>query len=93
MKKTTIQAQKPVKDYHNTPMFGKANYRLMIIGAIAMTLGFILMAGGRSADPNVFNEEAIYSFRRITLAPILIVGGLIVEVFAIMKKTGEKPTT
>jgi hypothetical protein len=44
------------------------------------------MIGGKSPDPNVFQKEEVYSFRRITLAPILIVGGLIVEIFAIMKK-------
>lgn len=86
------QTKKAVAAHHNVAMFGKANYKLMIIGAVLMTLGFILMAGGKSPDPNVFDEKAIYSFRRITLAPILIVGGLVVEVFAIMKKTKEETT-
>lgn len=86
------QPKKAVQAHRNTPMFGKANYKLMIIGLILMTVGFILMAGGRSADPNVFDEKAIYSFRRITLAPILIVGGLVVQVFAIMKKTKPEIT-
>jgi hypothetical protein len=45
------------------------------------------MSGGKSSDPNVFNVNEVYSFRRITLAPILIVAGLIIEVFAIMKKS------
>jgi hypothetical protein len=58
----------------------------MIVGGVAIILGFILMIGGKSPDPNVFQKEEVYSFRRITLAPILIVGGLIVEIFAIMKK-------
>jgi hypothetical protein len=44
------------------------------------------MAGGKSSDPKVFNDHEIYSFRRITLAPILIVAGLVVEIFAILKK-------
>ncbi|MCU0323560.1 MAG: DUF3098 domain-containing protein [Chitinophagaceae bacterium] len=44
------------------------------------------MIGGKSADPNVFNKDEVYSFRRITLAPILIVAGLIIEIYAIMKK-------
>jgi hypothetical protein len=44
------------------------------------------MAGGKSSDPNVFNEDEVYSFRRITLAPILIIAGLMVEVYAIMKR-------
>lgn len=68
-------------------LFTKANYRLMIIGAVVMIAGFLLMAGGKSPDPNVFDTKAIYSFQRITLAPILIVGGLVIEIFAIMKKS------
>lgn len=70
-------------------LFNKENYKWMVIGLVVMALGFILMAGGRSSDPNVFNEKEIYSFTRITLAPILIVGGLVIEVFAIMRKTKE----
>ena len=58
----------------------------MVIGLIIMAIGFFLMAGGKSADPKVFNDNEIYSFRRITLAPILIVAGLVVEIFAILKK-------
>ena len=68
------------------PLFTKENYKWMLIGLVIMGIGFFLMAGGKSADPNVFNDNEIYSFRRITLAPILIVGGLIVEIFAIIKK-------
>lgn len=79
------------KEIHNTVseqsvLFTKDNYKWMIIGLIILALGFFLMAGGKSPDPNVFNDNEIYSFRRITLAPILIVGGLIVEIFAIIKK-------
>ncbi len=67
-------------------LFTKDNYKWMVIGLIILAIGFFLMAGGKSADPNVFNDNEIYSFRRITLAPILIVGGLLVEIYAIMKK-------
>jgi hypothetical protein len=67
-------------------LFGKENFKWMLIGLIVLALGFILMAGGKSPDPKVFNDNEVYSFRRITLAPILIVGGLIIEIFAIMKK-------
>lgn len=67
-------------------LFTKENYKWMLIGLVIMTMGFFLMTGGKSADPNVFNDSEIYSFRRITLAPILIVAGLIVEIFAILKK-------
>ena len=78
------------KDIHSSReesvLFTKDNYKWMLIGAVVLTLGFFLMAGGKSPDPNVFNDAAIYSFRRITLAPILIVGGFIIEIYAIMKK-------
>ncbi len=67
-------------------LFTKDNYKWMLIGAVVLTLGFFLMAGGKSPDPNVFNDAEIYSFRRITLAPILIVGGFIIEIYAIIKK-------
>lgn len=70
----------------NHKLFSKENYKWMIIGALIMIVGFFLMAGGKSNNPDVFNESEIYSFRRITLAPILIVAGLVVEIFAIMKK-------
>jgi hypothetical protein len=70
----------------NTPLFGKENYRWMAIGLIAVALGLILMGGGKSKDPNVFNPKEIYSFTRITLAPILILGGFVIEIFAIFKK-------
>lgn len=65
--------------------FGKENYRLMLIGLVFIALGFILMIGGGSKDPNQFNPD-IFSFRRITLAPILILAGYVIEIFAIMKK-------
>tara|TARA_Y200000002_G_scaffold75729_1_gene59413 strand:- start:1047 stop:1277 length:231 start_codon:yes stop_codon:yes gene_type:complete len=65
-------------------VFGKKNYRLMLLGLVFITLGFFLMSGGGSEDPNIFNDE-IYNFRRIRVAPILVVFGFIIEVYAIMK--------
>jgi hypothetical protein len=65
--------------------FGKENYRLMLIGLALIALGFILMIGGGSKDPNQFNP-AIFDFQRLTLSPILILAGFVVEIFAIMKK-------
>ena len=65
-------------------VFGKKNYQLMLLGLIFITLGFFLMSGGGSEDPNIFNDE-IYNFRRIRVAPILVVFGFIIEVYAIMK--------
>ena len=71
----------------------KENYILLMIGFAIIVLGFILMIGGKSEDPTVFNEDEIFSFRRITLAPIIVLAGFIFEIWAIMKKpktTGDK---
>ena len=70
---------------NNKFVFGKRNYRFMIIGIIFIALGFILMSGGGSDDPNVFNEE-IYSFRRIRIAPLIVIIGFIIEIYAILTK-------
>ena len=67
-------------------LFTKDNYIWMIAGIILVGLGIILMSGGKSVDPNVFKENEVYSFRRITIAPILILLGLGIEVYAIFKK-------
>ncbi|PKH49489.1 DUF3098 domain-containing protein [Tenacibaculum sp. Bg11-29] len=74
MKKDTI----PKQEF----LFGKRNYIIMLIGLAVIALGFILMAGGGSEDPNVFNPE-IYSWRRIRLAPTLVIIGLGIEIYAI----------
>jgi hypothetical protein len=65
--------------------FGKENYRLLLIGLVVILIGFLLMIGGGSDDPNVFSED-IFSFRRMTLAPILVLAGYGIEIYAIMKK-------
>ena len=67
----------------NQFLFGKKNYKFMLIGIGVIALGFILMAGGGSDDPNVFNSE-MYNFRRIRLAPTLVLIGLGIEIYAIM---------
>lgn len=61
----------------------KRNVLYIIAGFVVMLLGYFLMSGGGSDDPNVFNEE-MFSFRRIVLAPIVIIIGMIVEIWAIM---------
>ena len=61
------------------------NYILMLIGVVVIILGFILMSGGTAATPEVFSED-IFSWRRITLAPILVVGGFAFEIYAILKR-------
>ncbi|RLD41753.1 MAG: DUF3098 domain-containing protein [Bacteroidetes bacterium] len=65
--------------------FHKENYLLLIAGLILIAAGFLLMLGGGSDDPQVFSE-ALFDFRRLTLAPILILAGFIVEIYAIMKR-------
>jgi len=67
-------------------LFGRKNYTIMLIGLAFVVLGFILMAGGGSDDPEIFNEE-IYNFRRIRLAPTLVLIGLAIEIYAIMAKS------
>ena len=61
------------------------NYVLMLIGFAVIVLGFVLMSGGGSASPEEFNYE-MFNFRRITLAPILVIGGFAFEIYAIMKR-------
>ena len=65
--------------------FGKVNYILMGVGIALLALGYILLAGGGSDDPNVFNP-AMFDSRRLYVAPILIILGLIAEIVAIMYK-------
>jgi hypothetical protein len=65
-------------------IFGKKNYRWMFVGLLLIALGFILMAGGGSDDPNVFNPE-IFSAQRIRVAPTLILVGFGIQVYAILK--------
>lgn len=70
-------------------LFTKDNYLWMLIGIAVMAVGFFLMSGGKSADPKVFSDKEVYSTTRITIAPILIIAGLLLEIFAIMKKPKE----
>lgn len=80
-----IKEKKQVTAGNN--LFGKENYIWMLVGVVVLALGFFLMAGGKSTDPNVFDPKVIYSTTRITVAPILIITGFVIEIFAIMKKT------
>ncbi len=75
----------PKPDY----VFGKKNYVVMAIGIAVIALGFILMAGGGSDDPNVFNPD-IYNFRRIRLAPTIVLIGFGIEVYAILLDPNKK---
>jgi hypothetical protein len=66
-------------------LFDKSNLLWMLIGIGVMALGFILMAGGKSNDPNVFDKDKVYSTTRITIAPIIILIGLVIEIIAIFR--------
>jgi membrane-bound ClpP family serine protease len=66
----------------------RSNFILMGIGLAVIILGFILMSGGKSDDPNMFNES-MFSFTRITLAPLFVFAGFVFEIYAIMKKPKE----
>jgi hypothetical protein len=82
VKKPISESKKP----ENTEFaFGKQNYRMMFIGLGFIFLGFILMIGGGSDDPKVFSY-ALFDFQRLTLAPLLLLTGYVIEIFAIMKK-------
>ena len=86
--KITSQRSKIVKPDDEKKIgfaLGKENYKLLIIGFVIIIIGFILLAGGAADDPSVFNPE-VFSFRRITLAPMIILFGFIFEIWAIMKK-------
>lgn len=67
-------------------IFDRKNYMLMLTGIALMAIGFLLMLGGSMPSPDVWEPERIYSFRRITLAPMFILAGLGLEVYAIFKK-------
>jgi len=71
---------------HDTLVFGKTTFLWIGIGVALMLLGMVLMSGGAMPSPDVWDDELIYSFRRITLAPIVILTGLGVITYAILKK-------
>ncbi len=90
-KKTTHTTQpvKPTVTKQQTPapiLFSKENFKWMLIGLVVMAIGFFLMTGGKSDNPNNFDVNSVYSITRITIAPILIIAGLVIEIFAIMRK-------
>lgn len=73
------------KEEEKNFVFNRENYILLLVGLALMAIGFLLLIGGGSKDPEVFSD-ALFDFQRLTLAPILILMGLIVEFFAIMKR-------
>jgi membrane-bound ClpP family serine protease len=87
MAKQTAPVKQTTPD-ENKFALGKQNYKLLLIGFAIIVVGFLLMIGGGSKDPNVFSNE-IFSFRRITLAPMIVLFGFVFEIYAIMKKPSE----
>ncbi len=80
-----VQNQKP-EEHEGKFAFNKTNYTLLIVGLVVIITGFLLMVGGGSDDPEVFSD-ALFGFRRLTLAPILILAGYLIEIFAIMHRS------
>jgi len=85
-KTTTTPVVKETIVKKPTSLFDKENKLWMLAGITIMIIGFLLMAGGRSEDPNVFNANEVYSTTRITIAPILILAGLVVLIFSIFRQ-------
>ncbi len=89
---TSTAATIPVKDKSGRllastlPLFEKENFKWMIIGAVVVALGMLLMAGGKNENPNQFDYNEVYSTMRVTVAPILIILGLLIEIYAIFKR-------
>ena len=70
----------------------RENFKYIIIGCVVVIVGFALMAGGGTEDPNTFNEEELFSFRRITLAPFLVMVGYGIVLFGILKRPKKTVT-
>ncbi len=80
------QQEVSTKIEHNNIVLGKQNYTLMLVGLAVIIIGFILMSGGKSEDPNVFNADEVYSNRRIVIAPIVVILGFVIEIVAVFYK-------
>ena len=89
MSKLDNKNKKNEQDNKTKMPFGRDNYLWVLIGIAFLLVGFLLMIGGGSNDPDIFNE-AIFSFRRLTLAPILVLAGFGIEIYAIMKKPKDE---
>jgi uncharacterized membrane protein len=69
--------------------FGKENYKILIVGVLVVIIGYMLMVGGGAENPNEFHEDEIFSFRRVTLSPIVILAGFVIVLLGIMKKSKD----
>lgn len=79
-------AEKKTTPASSSDLFDKQNLWLMLAGVVVIAIGMLLMVGGNSKDPGVFNYDEVYSPRRISVAPVLIIIGLGIEIYAIFKK-------
>lgn len=70
-------------------VFGKINYILMLAGMVVIACGYVMMIGGQPENPAEFNAKELYSTTRITIAPVIIIIGLVIEIFAIMVKAKD----
>ena len=73
-------------DSNSNFAFSKSNYIWLGVGLVLLAVGFLLMSGGGSDDPTVFNADELFSFRRITLAPLTVLAGYGTILYAILKK-------
>jgi hypothetical protein len=89
-KKTTATAAGKNPHLSAKPLFEKDNIKWMAIGGAVMIIGFLLMSGGHSDDPNVFDKDRVYSTTRLTIAPIIILIGLVIEIYAIFRNPRAK---
>jgi hypothetical protein len=81
-----MSEKKQVTTTTTPSLFDKQNMWLMLLGVGVIAIGMLLMVGGRSKDPNTFNYDEVYSTLRISVAPVLIIIGLGIEIYAIFKK-------
>lgn len=80
------KAFKMAENKSSASIFSKENYIWMLAGIVVMAIGMFLLAGGKSDDPSKFDPNEVYSTTRITIAPIIILAGLIIEIYAIFRK-------
>lgn len=83
---SSIKNASVTKQKSRLPLFEKENYMWMGVGVLVVAIGMFIMAGGKTQDPNQFDYKLVYSTTRITIAPILILAGLMIEIYAIFKR-------
>lgn len=81
-----MSAKKTTESKSDDFALSRKNYRLFVIGLVILIIGYVLMIGGGSDDPNVFKYDELFSFRRITLSPIVILAGFVTIAISIVKK-------